>query len=171
MSNGCLRAAKLPLLHYCLPQFFLFHQARVMSTWQHRHEAIIYNKQSKRVWHVSPPPDFVYWWWRSVTQQKMVQRHVPAMTKRHKLLMYILTVAVLQQIWKPKFFKIIGNTIFSLFLRCPKPGWGYPSTGLSNQTAICRSDKNWNLTSIEQCSSLSIPVTYKEKFIQVVFLS
>ncbi len=40
-----------------------------------------------------------------------------------------------------------------LLCRCPKSGWGYPSNGLNVAINECKADKNWNMTSIEDCVS------------------
>ena len=39
----------------------------------------------------------------------------------------------------------------SIKYSCPEPGWGYPSNGLSEMYSICQSDKNWNITSLDDC--------------------
>ena len=46
-----------------------------------------------------------------------------------------------------------GNKTFTAEVNyfCDLPGWGYPSNGLSNITAICQGDETWNMTSIENC--------------------
>ena len=46
-----------------------------------------------------------------------------------------------------------GNKTFTTKVNyfCDLPGWGYPSNGLSNITAICQGDQTWNITSVEYC--------------------
>ena len=44
--------------------------------------------------------------------------------------------------------------------RCPQEGWGYPSTGLTEQFSVCQANKEWSLTSVEDCIREMISVTF-----------
>ena len=46
-----------------------------------------------------------------------------------------------------------GNNTFSVILTysCDTPGWGYPSTGLSNVTSLCQADQTWTVKEVEEC--------------------